>query len=290
MTLSELIQDGWAKHHTETEGVATRLEAGVDLIEDSQGAAQLMNLANHCIGGHLKDRARALRVCETAFAKVAENPEPPAALYLAVARRLGGDEAGAAALQTHLGDDEAVPVRVNMLVAEGHMHAADWDQAESLYAQALTTAEGLPEGHGAERATAVVSNNIASELMELKERTTAQDALMEQAALASKEFWSRVGTWVNQERGDYLLSLVYTALGQPDQGRAYAEQGLKTIEEADGEEKVDEAFLHLARARACRDVDDTAAHRASITRAKALAADFDEGLVAWFEGELAKSV
>lgn len=289
MTLSELIQDGWAKHHSETEAVARRLEAGVDLVEDSQGAAQLMNLANHCIGGHLKDRKRALSVCEAAFSKVAD-PEPPAALYLAVARRLGGDEPGAAEMQAQLGDDDAALVRVNMLVAEGHINGGEWERAAAIYERTLTQAEALDEGHAAERATAVVSNNIASELLEVEGRSEQQNALMERAAHASKTFWSRVGSWVNRERGDYLLSLVYTALGKPKEGRAYAEAGLKTIEEADGEERVDEAFLHLARARACRDAGDTNAHRASIARANELAADFESGLVSWFEGELAKSV
>ena len=290
MSLNELIQQGWAKHHSATGEVAALLEEGVNLVEDSKGAANFMNLVSHCIGGHLNNRARALSLCEAAFARIEGEPEPPAALYLAVARRLGGDEAGAQQMQQKLGDDDAALVRVNMLVAEGHMNGNDWTNTVALYEETLTTAEGLAEGNSAERVCAVVSNNIASALLEVDERTEAQNAVMERAAHAGKLFWGRVGNWVNSERADYLLALVYNELGQSDKGRAFAEAGLKTIEEAEGEENVDEAFLHLARARACRDGGDSEAHTASIERAKALAADFDEGLTSWFEGELAKSI
>lgn len=288
MSLDELIQQGWAKHHSETEAVAARLEAGVDLVADPDGAAKFMHLVNHCVGGHLKDRARALTICEGAMSRLDGEPEGKPALQLAVARRLGGDEPGAQALQARLGDDDGALVQVNMLVAEGHMNAGDWDQADALYRETLVVALALPAGHSGERTVGVVSNNIASELLEAEQRTRAQDSLMLDAAEASRTFWLRVGTWVHDERADYLLSLVHTAVGQHADGRRFADRGLQTIAD-NGDESVDEAFLHLARARACRDGGDAEAQQASLARAKTLAADFDPGLVSWFEGEWAKS-
>lgn len=111
---------------------------------------------------------------------------------------------------------------------------------------------------------------------------------MERAANASRLFWLRVGNWVNDERADYLLSLVHTALGRADDGRAFAERGLQTIAD-NGEEKVDEAFLHLACARAGRTQGDDAAHGESLARADALAAGFDAGLKDWFAGQRVKA-
>ena len=122
-----------------------------------------------------------------------------------------------------------------------------------------------------------MSNNLASELLERETRTPAQDGWMDRAARAARTFWLRVGDWQNDERADYLLSMVHTALGRPADGRACAERGLATIA-ANGADPVDAAFLHLARARACRDLEDRAAHDAAMARAEALAAAFDDAL------------
>ena len=290
MELNALIQEGWAQHHQDAAGVAKRLTDRVGLVADSEGAAKFMNLVNHCIGGHLKDRERARALCEAAARRLSTDVEPAAALYLAVARRLVGDEDGAREMQARLGEDEPARIRVDMLVCEGHMNEGDWPRAQALYETTLATAEALAPGHEAERAVAVVSNNVASELLELPSRTPPQDAFMERAALAAHMFWSRIGTWINSERADYLLSMVYTALHAPDKGLHFAERGLQTIADADGEEPVDEAFLHLARARACRDSGNQREHKASLARAKELATGFDEGLRSWFDGELAKSL
>ncbi len=289
MTLDELIQRGWADHDSQTPEVADRLEQNVGLVADGNGAAQLMNLAIHTVGDHGKDRSRARRICEAALERAGDDPGEAPFLYLAVARHLDDDDEGAMEARLRLGDDPAVPVRVDMLVAQGRMHAGEWDRAASLYEDALSRAEALPSGHRGERATAVVSNNLASELLEKNARTAGQDDLMERAAQAAKTFWTRVGTWENTERGDYLLALVHHALGRHDEARAFAESGLATIA-ANGEEKVDEAFLHLARARACRDAGDAAEQAASLAKAGALAAAFEaDGLRSWFAKERAKS-
>lgn len=291
MTLQDLIQQGWAEHDKKTAELADRLEAHVALVNDANDAAQYMHLVNHAVGDHLGDRARALSLCEAAVERLGADAEGQPFLFLAVARRLAGDEDGASAAAQRLGDDPANEVRVDLLVAQGHMHAGDWDACAATYAAALGAAEALPSGHAGERAAAMVSSNVASGLLELEARDAAQDALMERAAQAGRAFWTRdgVGNWMNDERADYLLSLVHTTLGRPEQGREHAERGLATIE-ANGEEKVDEAFLHLARARACRDAGDTETQAASIEQAETLAEGFEnQGLTDWFQGELAKS-
>jgi hypothetical protein len=288
-TLDELIQGGWADHAEKTAEVADRLEEGLALVTDGKGAAGFMNLVNHAVGDHLGERERATRICEAVVAQLGADAGADAHVYLAVARHLAGDAEGAAEAERKAGIDPAGKVRVDMLVAQGRMHAGDWDAAAALYADTLARSGALPEGHAGERSTAVVSNNIASEALQLETRTDAQAALMKQAADAARTYWGRIGTWVNDMRSDYLLSLVHTALGQPAKGREHAERGLATIA-ANGEEKVDEAFLHLARARACRDAGDAGEQAASIEKAEALAAGFEEGwLTDWYGKELAKA-
>ncbi|MDJ0974898.1 MAG: hypothetical protein QNJ98_10600 [Planctomycetota bacterium] len=290
MSLNELIQQGWGAHADKTAEVADKLEAGIDLVEDAQGAAGFMNLVNHTIGDHLGDRARALRINEAAAARVGETDATPHWLQLAVSRHLADDANGAKEVEAKLGDDASVAIRVGMLVAQGRMHAGDWDAAATLYGQNLAAAEALPEGNGAERAVAVVSNNMASEVLAMDTFNEAQGALMAKAADAARTFWLRVGNWVNDERSDYLLSGVNHKLGKHEDARVHAERALQTIAD-NGEEKVDEAFLHLARAAACRGLGDEEAYAASIDTAKTLAAGFDNaGLTSWFEEELAKVV
>jgi hypothetical protein len=287
-SLEELIQVGWAEHAERTAEVADRLEAGVHLVTDDAGAAKLMSLVNHAVGDHLGDRPRARAICEDTVQRLTEPGADPLC-YLAVARHLAGDREGATTAEARAGLDQAGRIRVEMLIAQGLVHAGDWAPAVTRYQAALETAEALPEGHAGERPTAVVSNNIATEILEIEGRTEAQAALMEQAADASRRYWLRVGDWMNDMRADYLVALVQTALERPAKGREHAERGLATIA-ANGKAPVDAAFLHVARARACRDLGDVAEQMAAIETAEALAADFEEaGLRDWFQGELAKA-
>jgi len=290
MTLDDLIRDGWGEHDTKTAELADRLEANVGLVSDEGGAARFMQLVNHAIGDHLGERERATRLCEDVVRRLGGEAGEGSLLYLSVARRLSGDDEGAAAAHRAAGDDPALGVRIGLLVAQGLMHAGDWDQAGPLYAAQLATADGLGEGHAAERACAIVSNNLASELMEMDARSAEQDEWMEQAAHNARRYWTRIGNWVNDERADYLLAGVHHALGRHADARRYAERALATIAANGGGERVDQAFLLLARGAAARDLGDAETHAESLAQAQALAAEFDgDGLVRWFEGELAKA-
>ncbi|MDJ0522984.1 MAG: hypothetical protein QNJ90_13020 [Planctomycetota bacterium] len=290
MTLQDFLQQGWADHDTKTADVAERLEQNLDLVTDGDGAAGFMNLAIHAVGDHLGDRARSARICEDAFARAGDDPGTGTLLFLAVARRLAGDDEGASAAQALAGDDPALPVRIGMLVAQGLMHAGDWDAAAALYGKQIEAAGALEEGHSGERACAIVSNNIATEVLNLSEWTETQGRLMEDAAQNARTYWLRIGNWVNDERADYLLSGVYTKLGRPAEGKQHADRALATIAAGDGEEKVDEAFLHLARAAACRDLGESEEQMTSIAHAESIAEGFEpDWLKQWYQEELAKA-
>jgi hypothetical protein len=162
------------------------------------------------------------------------------------------------------------------------------DDCAAVYRAALALGETLPEGTPADRAVAITSNNLASELVEAADRTADQTGLMLTAASASRTYWLRGGTWENDERADYLLALTHRAAGRHDEALEYARRGLATIA-ANGEEPVDEAFLRLSAAAAHRDLGDGEAHARELAAAETLAANFDNpGLVEWFESEAQK--
>ena len=93
----------------------------------------------------------------------------------------------------------------------------------------------------------------------------------------------------NSERADYLLATVYNALGRGPEAREYARRGLKTIA-TNGEARVDQAFLELALAKACKLAGEREEQSLAILRATALADEFgDEGLFNWFNNELKKA-
>ncbi len=291
MNLSELIEKGWAQHENQTEDTSKQLEAGIDLVEadDPDGASALMHLINHTIGDHAADPARALTACEAVFSRLSTHGNKSPWLHLAVARHLGGDEKGAHKAEGELGQAGESQVRGRMLVAQAKCHAADWEAAANLYNDCLQVAEALKPGHGAERAIAIVSNNIASALVDLEGRSEEQSKLMERAALASRLYWLRVGDWTNDERADYLLALVYNSLGQGGEARDFARRGLKTIA-TNGEQRVDQAFLEVALARAYKLLEDTEAQQDAILRAQALSDEFgDEKLFEWFETVLVQA-
>jgi hypothetical protein len=291
MDLSELVEQGWTDHEAATEAVAAELERGVVLIEpsDADGAAAFMNLVNHAIGDHGADRARALTLCEAAFARLTEFGNKAPWLHLAVARHLAGQTEAARLAEQELGDEAVGQVRVRLLVAQGKAHGGDWGEAASLYGGCLHVAQSLKPGHGAERAAAIVSNNLASALLDLEGRDAQQDALMERAAHAARTYWLRVGDWHNDERADYLLARVHNALGRAEEGAQIARRGLSTIAE-NGGETVDQAFLELALAAACKVTGEEDERSVALLRAQALSDEFEgEGLLRWFEQELAKA-
>lgn len=211
---------------------------------------------------------------------------------------LVGDESGAeAALASGGADTATANVQLALFKAMALGQSGSWVQAGAVYRQAVVALQALPSPSPAHRTAAIVSNNLATEILEQADagRGDADLAgLMLEAAENSRAFWSLVGTWVNAMRGDYLVSLVLTATGNPRGGLASAERGLaaissNTLPDAPNEHAVDTAFLLLAQGAACRDLGSSDRHADSLTAAKALAEGFDRGTREWFESELAKA-
>lgn len=294
MDIKELVNGGWGRHDKESEALARDLEAHYALAETAAQVGAFVQLANHTIGEHLGDWARACALAEKVMAN-REDSHELAGPYgaLAVAQYMSGKLADALASEAHavrLTDMEkvSVVVRIRALVTSALLGSKRLDEAVKVYDAALSLARAQDEKLACDQALAITSNNIASELSEKPERTEAEDALMLKAAEASKEFWIKCGTWVNEERGDYLLAIVHNRLNQPDKALEHAAKAIEIIQ-ANGEEEVDEAFINLAMAKSFQLKDDREHYDQAMARAQELADEFkDEGLKTWFNETKAK--
>lgn len=90
--------------------------------------------------------------------------------------------------------------------------------------------------------------NKTWELIELPERTAEQDEEMIHLAHASRYYWSKTGDYVNWSRGDWMLSKVYSIVGEGQNALKYALANEKlhtkyTLKDFDA------AFIHEALAR-----------------------------------------
>jgi len=290
MTFDELIDRGWERHAGETQAVAGLLEQHATLAADATQAAALLRLSNHTIGEHLREWPRAARLAAAVVGAVPEAGAAVAALTsLAIAQCMSGASLDAQATQVRIvlldaGNAASIVARIAVEVGAHTIAAGDLDQGRTLYQSALALARAHADA-ATHRAVAIASNNLASNLLARNRRADAEARLMLDAAHAAREFWLKCGTWANDARAGYLLALVYNAAGQPDTARSHGTQALALLE-AHGDEKVDEAFTHLALANSSRLVGDRPGYDQHLAQAERIGASFaDDALKEWFAGE-----
>jgi len=109
-------------------------------------------------------------------------------------------------------------------------------------------------------------------LMEIEDRTQAQDDRMLHMAHASRFHWEQVGTPANLARGEWLCSRVYAVLGRGEPALHHARRVLELCEEHDIGDW-DLAFAHEALARAHAVAGDRTTSDEALARARAAAED-----------------
>ena len=136
------------------------------------------------------------------------------------------------------------------------------------------------------RSLGVECNNGTYDLLEREDRTAAEAQTMIDMAHAAKYHWGKVGTPVNQVRGDYLCSRVYAFVGRAEPALHHARRAVAEAE-ALGLADFDLAFVHeaLARALACAGDADGARSELDVVRAISIADAEDREI---FEADLAK--
>ncbi len=214
----------WNDHATRSEAVARRLRTRTPPPQTPGQVAQLVRFVVHLLGEHLGrfDDARwrldALRTHPLADAEV------QSALQVAGATL----DMGEGRCDTAQGLDAAEAVRAEAAAAALCLGRGQVARAEQLLERARERVAALPaptpQDH---RPLAAACNNMAWALYDLgAQRSAEQTAAMLRLAAASREHWSRAGTWLEIERAEYALALTHLCAGLHDEAWRHAGQCL----------------------------------------------------------------
>lgn len=146
-------------------------------------------------------------------------------------------------------------VRRRLIAHRGRLEARRARIAGALHTLDHLVTDGRPPAMTApapltdERQLAVDLFNGVWRLLEVEQRTPAEDDRMLHMAHASRYHWGQVGTAANLARGEWLCSRVYAVLGRPEPCRHHAERVLALCQEH-GIGDWDLAFGYEALARA----------------------------------------
>ena len=293
--IKNLIREGWSYHDDESERLAQELEAAnLEDLEDDE-LVRCLHLANHTIGEHLGDWARARRLTE---AVCSANPNylgvAAASAHLAVSRQMDGAVASAQQAEVEsigaVGDPVSAFLVLKSLLASAMAGSGRFSDAGLVIEAVNRLALGCEGNRPSDRQMAIGNNNVSSALYDVDDLDPAYNELMVACAAASLEFWKRCGSWINEERRLYLLSLVSKRLQDYKHGVEYAVAALNVID-ANGPEAVDECFVRLVAAHAYGRLSDQGRSKEEVGRADALASEWsDASLVAEYRRERLKVV
>jgi hypothetical protein len=113
-------------------------------------------------------------------------------------------------------------------------------------------------------------------LLELPERTPAQDDELVHAAHASRHHWTQVGEPRHLARGEWQVSRVYSVLGRGEPALHHARRCLELLEESGDGEDWDVPFAHEAIARAALVAGDRATAEYHLAQARSLGARIED--------------
>ena len=104
----------------------------------------------------------------------------------------------------------ALAVSASALAGQGNAQ-----KAEKLLRLGVGKAElSIDKSDPANRALAITGNNLASNLEEKANLSTAEKLLMIYAAQVGRKYWEIAGSWLEIERAEYRLALTYLAAGE----------------------------------------------------------------------------
>jgi len=265
------VDDAWNDHADDPAGVAARLEASLDVVDDPARVAPYARLVTHVFGEHLGEWERGTRVLRR-LRERADGDDAARAVGRSIAA-LGYGAGDASALEGLVLDDRIAALA---LAASAFAGRGDPDRALDTYAEALgAAAPGLADGSPALRALAAAGNNLAAALEERADRTPRQARGMVDAARAALAYWKRAGGWIEEERAAYRLSCSLLCAGEAGEAAERARQCL-AICDRHGAPALERFYGTLALARADRALGDRASFDRLRDRAHALRASMPD--------------
>ena len=218
------LERAWVDHATRSDAVALRLRLRTPPPQTALQLSALSRLVVHLLGEHLgrfddaRWRLAALRTHALADGSVQSDLR-----------------VGEATLNLGQGDDDAAKrlsaaeiVRAESGAATLCLGRGQLERAlhfvDSAAARIAALPDAQPQDH---RPLAVACNNMAWELQaQGHQRSPAQTQAMLRIAAASREHWSRAGTWLHIERAEYCLALTHLSAGLFDDAWRHAGQCL----------------------------------------------------------------
>lgn len=246
------LPTGWNQHDERPKDVVGDLAARVAQIGGDAAGAEALRLAEHVWLSHLQDLAGLRHFLQALPAAAADAPAVGVALQRArwVLAMLEGTPAPAV-------DDLARWRGMQNLWSVWTQRGRAVDATAMLDTEcARALAESDPAGC---RALAASCNNLAAELRAGPRGQADRDALMLQAARASRRLWPIGGTWLHVERADYQLARCHAVLGQGDEALQHAQTCLAAIDAHAGDPAagaMEYFYAHEALAHACRAAGD----------------------------------
>jgi hypothetical protein len=222
VTVADHLQDLLAHHSGDIRAGAKALHHLAEQVGHSEDAARFASVVAHVVGEESGnwDLARNLIVSlENRFRQsVGVQGHLAVACYL-TSHWLAGLEAETRAMAAAQESALAVCVWVRLSAAHAFQGQRDWASCFAVLGPSLDLAKLLAAASRHDPAIAAVANNLASDLLEFEHRTTQHDEALERTALLSHMLWQRAGSWIHQERADYLLALTYNALHRHEEAR-----------------------------------------------------------------------
>lgn len=259
------LSRAWADHAGRAEAVARRLRTRTPSPQSPEQLARLVRFVVHLLGEHLGrfDDARwrldALRTHAQADDAVQSELRIGGAT-LDVAEDPSADPAS-------LTDSERVRALAGaaaLLLGRGQTERA-LDLIVTAREQLLARPDAPASDH---RPLAVACNNITWALHDLRDaRTHAQTDTLLAMAAASREHWSRAGTWVEIERAEYGLAFAHLSAGRFDDAWRHAAQCLAVCLRHDVPFELFYAHEAMARVHHARRESGELAHHAQAVRA-----------------------
>ena len=268
----DFLAQAWADHVDQPDAVAQRLRTDTPAPESPQQLAALARFVVHLCGEHLG----AFDDGRWRLAALAKHPLADASVQSAL--RVG--QASLTLAETGAADwrgfNTEEQVRTEAAAAAISLGQHDTERALALLQAARQRVAALPNaGAAVHRPLGIACHNMAWTLHDRGSARSAEEtAAMLEFAAGSKLHWSKAGTWLEIERGDYDLARCHLAAGQLDEALNHAAQCLATCTQNDAP-PYEHFFAHEALARVQHARGEPAARARHVAELQAAFAQLD---------------
>jgi hypothetical protein len=290
-SVADHLHDLLAHHSGDIRAGAKALLGLATQVTATDDAARFASVVAHIVGeesGNWDLARNLITSMESRFRQsVGVQGNLAVACYLS-SHWMGGLEAESRAMAAARESALSVCIWVRLSAAHAFQGQHDWPACFALLGPVLDLSQCVQPGSRHDMPIASIASNLASDLLEFDQRTAAHDEALERAALLSHRFWQQAGSWIHQERADYLLALTYNALGRFEEARQAATRALAIID-SHVDEPVDRAFINVELALACRELKRGQDFERARKNASDIARGFeDPGLQQWFQSKYAR--